>query len=69
MFRTSLRPSFYLAKSLNLTNNIHQSQHLTEEVSVSPEVVVLQVGIKVVDQQLLLLPFLGLSEIYRINGD
>ena len=55
--------------SFLLTHNINNAQEFTEEISVSPEVVVLQVGIKVVDQQLLLLPFLGLSEIYRINGD
>ena len=52
---------------LLLTHNINNAQEFTEEISVSPKVVVLHVGIKVVNQQLLLLPFLGLAEIYRMK--
>ena len=47
---------------LRPTDNIENPEELAEEISVSPEVVVLQVCIQIVDQQLLLLPLLGLGD-------
>lgn len=44
-----------------LTKNVEQCEELTEEVSVGPEVVVFKVGIQVVEDELLLLPFLRLG--------
>ena len=44
------------------TEYVEQGQELTEEVSVCPEVVVLEVGVQVVQQQLLFRPFLGLGD-------
>ena len=45
-----------------LTDHIEESQQLAEEVSVGPEVVVLQVGVQVVQEELLLLPLLHLGD-------
>ena len=46
----------------SLTYNIYQSEKLAEEVSVRPEVVVLEVGVDVVQDQLLLQPLLALGD-------
>ena len=45
-----------------LTDNIEKRQQLAEEVSVGPEVVVLQVGVQVVQEEFLLLPLLNLGD-------
>ena len=44
------------------TDYVEDAEELAEEVSVRPEVVVLQVGVEIIDQQLLLLPLLRLSD-------
>ena len=44
------------------TDNIEDPEELAEEISVRPKVVVLEVGVEIVDQQLLLLPLLGLGD-------
>ena len=44
------------------TDNIEDPEELAEEISVRPKVVVLQVCVQIVDQQLLLLPLLGLGD-------
>ena len=44
------------------TEDIDEAEELTEEVSVCPEVVVLEVGVEVVQQQLLLLSLLRFSK-------
>ncbi len=41
-----------------VTKNVDEAQEFTEEVAICPEVVILEVGVEVVQQQLLLLPFL-----------
>ncbi len=43
-----------------LTENVDETQELTEEVAICPEVVILEVGVEVVQQQLLLLSLLRL---------
>ena len=45
-----------------LTYDIDKGQELAEEISVGPEVVVLQVGVEVVKQELLLLSLLHLGD-------
>ncbi len=45
-----------------LTKHIDQSEKFTKEVSVGPEVMILQVCVQVVEEQLLLLPFFGLRD-------
>ena len=57
-----------------LTHDVEKGEELAEEVSVGPEVVVLQVGVEVVDEQLLLLPLLHLGddpqvEVHHEGGD
>ena len=47
-------------KELLLTEYVDEAEELAEEVSVGPEVVVLQVRVEVVQQQLLLLSLLRL---------
>ncbi len=42
----------------SVTKNVDEAQEFTEEVAICPEVVILEVGVEVVQQQLLLLPFL-----------
>ena len=44
------------------TDNIEDPEELAEEISVRPKVVILEVCVEIVDQQLLLLPLLGLSD-------
>ena len=44
------------------TEDIDEAEELAEEVSVCPEVVVLEVGVEVVQQQLLLLSLLRFSK-------
>ena len=44
------------------TKDIDEPEKLAEEVSVGPEVVVLEVGVEVVQQQLLLLSLLRFSK-------
>ena len=44
------------------TDYVEDAEELAEEVSVRPEVVVLQVGVEIIDQQLLLLSLLRFSE-------
>lgn len=44
------------------TDYVEDAEELAEEVSVRPEVVVLQVGVEIIDQQLLLLSLLRLSD-------
>ncbi len=45
---------------MSLTYNVDEGEQLTEEVSVSPEVVVLEVGVDVVQDELLLQSLLPL---------
>jgi hypothetical protein len=45
-----------------LTDDIDEREEFAEEISVSPEVVVLQVRVEVVQQQFLLLTFLHLGD-------
>ena len=57
-----------------LTHDVEEGEELAEEVSVGPEVVVLQVGVEVVDEELLLLPLLHLGddpqvEVHHEGGD
>ena len=54
---------------LLLTEYVDEAEELAEEVSVGPEVVVLQVRVEVVQQQLLLLSLLRLSATVCINTD
>ena len=54
---------------LLLTEYVDEAEELAEEVSVGPEVVVLQVRVEVVQQQLLLLSLLRLSATVIINTD
>ena len=44
------------------TDNIEDPKELAEEISVRPKVVILEVCVEIVDQQLLLLPLLGLGD-------
>ena len=70
-------PSFSsLSRSLcqALTHDVEEGEELAEEISVRPEVVVLQVGVEVVDEQLLFLPLLHLGddpqvEVHHEGGD
>ena len=48
--------------SVTRTDNIEDPEELAEEISVRPKVVVLEVGVEIVDQQLLLLPLLRLCD-------
>jgi hypothetical protein len=50
----------------SVTKNIDEAQEFTEEVAICPEVVILEVGVEVVQQQLLLLPFLWLPAQERL---
>ena len=43
-----------------LTYDIDEGEEFTEEVSVGPEVVILQIGVEVVEQQFLFLTFFNL---------
>lgn len=57
-----------------ITYNVKQSQQLTEEVSVGPPVVVLQIVVQIVQEQLLLLLLLDLAdhphvEVHHERGD
>ena len=57
-----------------LTHDVEEGEELAEEISVRPEVVVLQVGVEVVDEELLLLPLLHLGddpqvEVHHEGGD
>ena len=57
-----------------LTHDVEEGEELAEEISVRPEVVVLQVGVEVVDEQLLFLPLLHLGddpqvEVHHEGGD
>ena len=56
----TLKYTYIITESL--TYNIYQSEKLAEEVSVCPEVVVLEVGVDVVQDQLLLQPLLALGD-------
>ena len=67
------RGSESTVKSL-VTYNVKQSQQLTEEVSVGPPVVVLQIVVQIIQEQLLLLLLLDLAdhpdvEVHHERGD
>jgi len=47
---------------LGLTEYVEQGKEFAEEVSVGPEVVVLEVRVQVVQEQLLFGPFFGLGD-------
>ena len=55
-------------RQANSTGNVEGPEKLAEEVSVCPEIMVLQVCVKVVHEHLLFLSSLGLSEIGIQNG-
>ena len=61
-FKNCLKLRDVIYRRCWLTEDIDQCQEFTEEVSVGPEVVVLQVGVQVVEEELLLLTFLGLGD-------
>ena len=48
--------------NLYSTDDVNKCEKFTEEISVRPKVVILQVCVQIVNQQLLLLPLLGLGD-------